>query len=352
MDVFDNMKFPILKNNLITIYFFVFFLQLSYGNVGIKGILINSFENKLVINNKYIALERETAIPKYSGKVQIGINKNKALQGKNCLSCQVGTVSKMLKIEDELDAIIVIVKRKELVITSEKKVKTGSIPQQKILDSLPLIPKSFLEYQTNSNGNCIVRGNTAEKKIALTFDDGPSDLTTEIIAILNKYKIKGTFFWVGKNMANNKTIIKLAKKSGHLIGNHSWNHNNCWQSSNEYLWAEQVEKTAKELARCGVKNAKYYRPPFGAITQEQINSLATKGIKTVLWSLTTMDWDLTQNKEGEMFQKFKDYIHNGAIVLLHDFDFGNKDAKLKDLENMILYGKSQGYDFVTIDAIL
>ena len=68
------MKFPILKKNLITTCFFVFFLQLSYGNVGIKGILIKSFENKLVINNKYIALERETAIPKYSGKVQIGIN--------------------------------------------------------------------------------------------------------------------------------------------------------------------------------------------------------------------------------------------------------------------------------------
>ena len=64
-----------------------------------------------------------------------------------------------------------------------------------------------------------------------------------------------------------------------------------------------------------------------------------------------MDWDKTQNSENELFEKFKNYLHNGAIVLLHDFDFGNWSAKLKALEKMITYGKSIGFSFVSVEDI-
>jgi peptidoglycan/xylan/chitin deacetylase (PgdA/CDA1 family) len=96
----------------------------------------------------------------------------------------------------------------------------------------------------------------------------------------------------------------------------------------------------------------YYRPPFGAITQEQIEYLATKGITTVLWSITTMDWDTTQNTKEMLFQKFKNQLHNGAIVLLHDFDFGNLDGKLIALDKMLTYGKSLGFNFVSVEEII
>lgn len=101
----------------------------------------------------------------------------------------------------------------------------------------------------------------------------------------------------------------------------------------------------------GIPKPNYYRPPFGAITDHQVEFLLKRNIKTVLWSITTMDWDTTQNREGEMFEKFQTNIHNGAIVLLHDFDFGNVEAKLKDLEEMLKYGTSQGYSFVSINDI-
>jgi peptidoglycan/xylan/chitin deacetylase (PgdA/CDA1 family) len=216
----------------------------------------------------------------------------------------------------------------------------------------PIIPRQFLEFQNNSNGYCIVKGNATKKQIALTFDDGPTDLSIKIINILNKHNAKATFFWLGKNLEKKKEVIKLAIKSGHQIANHSWNHENGWQLSNEDLWSKQVEKSFKELEMNGIGKSSYYRPPYGAITQDQIDFLAKKEVKTVLWSLTTMDWDKTQNKEGEMFKKFKLNLHNGAIVLLHDFDFGNHTAKLKDLEQMIIYGKSKGYNFVTLEDIL
>ena len=114
----------------------------------------------------------------------------------------------------------------------------------------------------------------------------------------------------------------------------------------------KLKKTLSEFSKYRITDVQYYRPPFGAITQNQIDFLSTKNIKTVLWSITTNDWDPKENKEGQLFEKFKNYIHNGAVVLMHDFDYSNLDAKLKDLEKMLQYGIKNGYKFVTVETIL
>lgn len=215
-------------------------------------------------------------------------------------------------------------------------------------DSISNIPAHFLEFQKNSKGYCLVKGNSKTKHIALTFDDGPTEVSQKIIKILNKYNAQATFFWVGERIKNNESIIQFAKENDHLIANHSWNHENAYSFSNQLLWESQVDKTLKEFSDYGINDVTFYRPPFGAITQKQIDFLATKNIKTVLWSITTNDWDPEKNGDGEMFQKFKENLHPGAIVLMHDFDYGNLDSKLKDLENMLEYGRSKGYKFVTV----
>lgn len=226
---------------------------------------------------------------------------------------------------------------------------TSTIHQK--LDSLPLIPRHFLEQERLSNGHCLVRGKTNQKVVALTFDDGPTSLSNKILDVLKKNRVKATFFWLGKNLADNREIIKKAKKSGHQISNHSWDHTNGWNLDENIIWEQQVARTIAELKTVVGIQSKYYRPPFGGITQKQIDFLGTKGIQTVLWSITTMDWDKTQNDGIDLENKFKDYLHSGAIVLMHDFDFGKSEQMLIALEKMILYGKSQGYTFVTIENI-
>jgi peptidoglycan/xylan/chitin deacetylase (PgdA/CDA1 family) len=218
-------------------------------------------------------------------------------------------------------------------------------------DSLLRIPEKFLEFQKNSNGFCLIKGQSDKKQIAFTFDDGPTEVSLQIIELLDKYQAKATFFWVGEKMKNNKSVIDLALKKGHLIANHSWNQPNGISFSNELLWESQVEKSMLEFTKFGIQNHTYYRPPFGAISQNQIDFLASKNVKTVLWSITTSDWDKSKNAEGMMFSKFKKELHKGAIVLLHDFDFGNLEAKLSDLENMLSYAKENGYQFVTIEGL-
>jgi len=112
-----------------------------------------------------------------------------------------------------------------------------------------------------------------------------------------------------------------------------------------------VLRTNNELKKVAGVQSNYFRPPYGGITQNQIHFLGTKGITTVLWSLTTMDWDKTQNNGIDLENKFASYLHPGAIVLMHDQDFGKAEEMLVALEKMILYGKSQGYTFVTIEKM-
>ena len=218
-------------------------------------------------------------------------------------------------------------------------------------DSLPLIPKHFLEQEINSDGSCLVRGKANRKVVALTFDDGPTDLSSKILDVLNSNGVKATFFWLGKNLANKSQIIEKAKKNGHQIANHSWDHTNGYDLDENTIWEQQVARTIEELSTVAGIQSNYYRPPFGGITQKQIDFLGNKGITTVLWSLTTMDWDKTQNDGIDLENKFKEYLHPGAIVLMHDYDFGKSDEMLVALEEMIKYGKSQGYTFVTIDKL-
>lgn len=229
--------------------------------------------------------------------------------------------------------------------------KNCTITTNERLDSLPLIPKHFFYQERVSNGYCLVKGNTNKKLVALTFDDGPTSLSNKILDVLNKNSVKATFFWQGKNLANNTEIIKKAKKYGHQIANHSWDHTNGWNLDENIVWEQQVERTNAALKKIAGIRSKYYRPPFGGITQKQIDFFASKGITTVLWSLTTMDWDKTQNDRVDLKNKFKSYLHPGAIVLMHDYDFGKSEQMLVALESMILYGKSQGYTFVTVDNL-
>jgi peptidoglycan/xylan/chitin deacetylase (PgdA/CDA1 family) len=218
-------------------------------------------------------------------------------------------------------------------------------------DSLPLIPKYFLELETNNAGYCLIQGKSNRKVVALTFDDGPSKLSNKILDVLNKNSVKATFFWQGNNLAGNSDIIKKAKKNKHQIANHSWDHTNGYNLDENYVWEQQVAKTNSAFKTVACINSNYYRPPFGGITQKQIDFLGTKGITTVLWSLTTMDWDKTQNNGIDLENKFKNYLHPGAIVLMHDQDFGKSEQMLVALEKMVLYGKSQGYKFVTIEKM-
>ncbi|WP_345276906.1 polysaccharide deacetylase family protein [Litoribaculum gwangyangense] len=304
--------------------------------------------NDIFFVNAFVKDENGMVVPDYTGEITFSVGKGVQLIGENPVNCEAGIASILIKTSLDIKDI-------ELHATSSDILNSsiGILAKERVVnDSLPLIPKLFLQHERNNKGSCLIRGDLTKKQIALTFDDGPTDMSRKIMSILDKHNAKATFFWMGEKLEGNMGIIKQAKDGGHLIGFHGWNHDNILGVPNESLWKNQIKKFFQALSFTGADQPKYFRPPYGAISQDQISFLADKEVKTVLWSLTTMDWDKTQNDEGQMFEKFKNHIHNGAIVLLHDFDFGNPDAKLKDLEEILIFGKSKGFEFVSIEELL
>jgi beta-galactosidase len=293
-----------------------------------------------------------TVIPNYSGKIRFKVDGDAELIGENPTNAIAGIASIVVKTSVNIKDIKITATAEGFLTSEPNSLKSETAFQKITVDSLPLIPKLFLKHHNNSNGFCVVRGDSSIKQVALTFDDGPTDVSLKIIELLNEHDAKGTFFWLGKNLNQKKSIIEEAKKHGNLIANHSWDHENGWELSADYIWNNQVLKSIEAFELNGAGKPKYYRPPFGAMTQEQIEYFATKGITSILWSITTMDWDTAQNTEEALFQKFKNQLHNGAIVLLHDFDFGNPEGQLRALENMLAYGKSIGFNFVSVEEII
>ncbi|MFY0608558.1 MAG: polysaccharide deacetylase family protein [Cyclobacteriaceae bacterium] len=214
------------------------------------------------------------------------------------------------------------------------------------------VPAYFHKYAEKYPDYIVMKGSDKVKSIALTFDDGPSDATSRILNLLNEHQIKATFFWQGTNLIQHPQTVKRAITEGHLLANHSWNHPNGNAMVPDALWNNQIAPTNKVYDSLYGVTIEYYRPPFGAISEEQLIFLAKRNIATVLWSHSTLDWDGEMNTSEVMIDRFRKELHSGAIALMHDVDFNNTlSEKLIALELMIEHGKSEGFQFVTIDKL-
>ncbi len=157
--------------------------------------------------------------------------------------------------------------------------------------------------------------NTAEKIIYLTFDDGPHPVATPfVLDELKKYNVKATFFCIGKNVMLYPDIYKRILAEGHRTGNHTQNHLNGWQTSND-AYLNNIAEAANYI------DSELFRPPYGRIKKSQANKITTvitnKEPKIIMWSVLSGDFDRTISKE----QCLKNVVINvkaGSIVVFHD----------------------------------
>ncbi|MGP6139632.1 MULTISPECIES: LysM peptidoglycan-binding domain-containing protein [unclassified Jeotgalibaca] len=196
----------------------------------------------------------------------------------------------------------------------------------------------------------IIKGNTSEKVIALTFDDG-SDGTnfSKILSVLSKHNVKATFFLTGSGTNNHPSVVKTAVNNGHDIGNHSFNHPDFTTLSTTQMLS-QLSQTETIIKNTTGKSTKpFFRAPYGATNATVLNTVGNAGYTyTLHWTIDSLDW--TGNSAATIINLVMTRVQPGTIVLMHTGDGASGTSTA--LETIIPQLKNQGYRFVTISQLL
>ena len=193
----------------------------------------------------------------------------------------------------------------------------------------------------------LCRGNTKEKIVALTFDDGPDEIyTPRILEILEKHQIPACFFIIGKKAEERENILRLAISKGHIIGNHSYGHHFFFDFFGRKKMERDLLKTDEVImALTGMKPV-LFRPPYGVTNPVLARVVHKIGYKTTGWSIKSLDTVLTD--EDKIIERTKDRLHPGAVILMHD----NRAITAGVLEKIIVMIKKEGYRFVELKALI
>ncbi len=200
-----------------------------------------------------------------------------------------------------------------------------------------------------SEGGALCRAECKEKKIALTFDDGPHPVyTPEILEILSEYRVRATFFVVGENAEKYPDIIIDEIAGGHEIGNHTYSHAFINKLSVDETAAE-LEKNESVINAICERKIRYVRPPGGIYGDPFLRICEDFGYTVVLWSVDTRDW----KRPGAAY--IEDTVNSevgpGDIILMHDYVAGGPSSTPEALRSLIPSLLGQGYEFVTLDEL-
>jgi peptidoglycan-N-acetylmuramic acid deacetylase len=193
-------------------------------------------------------------------------------------------------------------------------------------------------------------GDTDEKVIYLTFDSGyENGSTAQILDVLKKHNAPAAFFLVGNYIERNGDLVRRMVDEGHIVGNHTMHHYDMSKLSDKTAFSkelQELEAAFKEVT--GKELPKFYRPPQGIYSQENLQAAKELGYKTVFWSLAYADWDNNaQPTKEQAFDKLLPRIHNGAVVLLHSTSATNAAI----LDELLTKWEAMGYTFASIDRL-
>ncbi|SFJ41294.1 polysaccharide deacetylase family protein [Thermoflavimicrobium dichotomicum] len=205
----------------------------------------------------------------------------------------------------------------------------------------PAKPKNWIYY----------KGANWPKRVALTFDDGPDYYyTTKILDILKREKVLATFFIMGKNANKYPDVLKRIAREGHLIGNHSWNHADFSKLSAERMkW--EIRSTEDLIYRTIGVRPNFFRPPFGAMSNQLKNYIKDSRYSIIYWNVDTRDW--TERPAYKIMDVIRKKVNSGDIVLLHSAGGGQSlQGTLDALPQVIHFLRQQGFQLVTVDELL
>jgi peptidoglycan/xylan/chitin deacetylase (PgdA/CDA1 family) len=198
-------------------------------------------------------------------------------------------------------------------------------------------------------GNLYFHGSRDKKEIALTFDDGPSDETKEVLKLLKKYDAKATFFIWGQRIEERENTIDKIIKEGHEIGNHSYEHKRLAFKSQEYI-KNDIKKCDEELYHFNIKT-NLFRPPGLSMFYNLFKVCKRLEKKIIACDVISNDW----RKKGIEYsvKRVLRGTKNGSIINFHDYleGIGTNEEIIPILEKVLPELKNK-YKFVTVSELL
>jgi peptidoglycan/xylan/chitin deacetylase (PgdA/CDA1 family) len=293
----------------------------------------NCFKNSLRIQPDFVPAERRL--------VELGYNVKQSRRKTRPLS--LGSYKPPVSLNGNIGFQSVLPKRRQNYGKSKNKYKSlyGSGSRNNL--KVPFKPLSLASCTE------IIKGFKApknEKYIALTFDDGPhQENTLKVLEVLNKNKVKATFFVVGARAQLYPEVLSRISESGHSLGNHSWNHKSLVKLS-KMRALESLQKTNDLISGITGKSCYLVRPPYGHTNQRVKKIIHQQGWHEVMWDCDSRDWE---NKAPDhiLFKVMKS-IAPGSIVLFHDIHPGSAGM----LQTLITAFKKQNYRFITIPELI
>jgi len=180
------------------------------------------------------------------------------------------------------------------------------------------------------------------KQVALSFDDGPSVHTEEVLDILKKEQVVATFFLIGKNINGQENLLKRMVAEGHSLGNHSFYHRGSfdWQSTQKMR--AELEKTNEAITAVTERKVCLFRPPFGVTNPNLGKAINSLGLRSIGWNVRS--YDTIARNEKRLLQRILQKVKPGSILLLHD----RCAITASILPELVKQLKIKGYSFTAI----
>ena len=193
-------------------------------------------------------------------------------------------------------------------------------------------------------------GDTSEKVLYLTFDAGYENGCTEkILDTLKKHNVKAAFFLVGNYIQRNADLVRRMVQEGHTVGNHTMHHPDMSKLSDFNAFSRELSDLAELYEQTvGQPMPRYYRPPQGIYSEENLKMAQQLGYRTVFWSLAYVDWNNdAQPSREQALSKLLPRTHPGAVVLLHS----TSKTTAEILDELLTKWEEAGYRFGTVEEL-
>jgi len=215
-----------------------------------------------------------------------------------------------------------------------------------------IIYTSFLIYgSANIQSDFYIQAHcsadTTEKKIAITFDDGPNaEITLKILSVLAEYNAPATFFVIGKRILGNESIIKKIDQAGHTIGNHTFSHSFFIDLKSKLGFIYELDITSDAIHKIIGKRMKLFRPPYGVTTPHLAKAIKALNYTVIGWNVRSLD--TTNDSEEVISKRVLLQINPGAIILFHD----TSEKTVAVLKQTLNFAKENGFKIVSVEELL